>query len=402
MPSVGAGTQGCLPTEHGRLPPTAADGRVGAARAAWWCGTQPPCGLGPYPPPLCFAAAGLGCLDLHLIWATASPPPAWSLLVSSASTGPRKTQSDGSATHGPRRPSPWEPALEVAPPDLPTPALAVAGAHVPPWPSVCQLLPASSSSETSGHWPTLVLLLVLPNSQGSQAPSLLHPPSANTNTQSAVLLCPWSSNQPTNFPAKPAPRPLSQVHGRERLPRCPTHVCPYPPAVYLEPGSSPVGPPPRRFPAGLPGTCWGTHLPCAGLGGPLYPGQWLLLRRQARLGQITNDKQTGHSQRPAPHRTRLKTPNAPKPWGHLSGRLARETKMEQEPSQRSPPPGSLPDALLGAPDTARPGLVPPLPTAIPRKDAPGRLTDQRERNQLVLGGPTPGSQYDDTWTASFH
>lgn len=204
-----------------------------------------------------------------------------------------------------------------------------------------------------------------------------------------MLLCPWSSNQPTNFPAKPTPRPLSQVHGRERLPRCPSHACPYPPLSTWSLGLAPWAPP-RRFPAGLPGTRWGTHLPCAGPGGPLYPGHWLLSRRQARLGQVTNDKQTGHSQRPAPRRTRPKTPNAPKPWGHLSGRLAHETKMEQEPSQRSPPPGSLPDVLLAAPDTARPGLVQPLPTAISRKDAPRRLIDQREQNQLVLGGPDTG------------
>ena len=63
--------------------------------------------------------------------------------------------------------------------------------------------------------------------------------------------------------------------------------------------------------------------------------------------------------------------------------------MEQESSQRSPPPGSLP-GVLATPDTVHPGLAPPLPTATSRKDAPRRLTGQRGQNQLVLRGP-------DTW-----
>ena len=206
------------------------------------------------------------------------------------------------------------------------------------------------------------------------------------------LQCCSAPGPPTNLPTSlpnPLPAPcLRFMVGKGSLAAPPMRV----PTLRLSTWSLGLDPwgPPCRFPVGLPGARWGTHLPCASLGGPLYPGRWLLSRRQARLGQITNDKQTGHSQRPAPHRTRLKTPNAPKPWGHLSGRLAHETKMEQEPSQKSPPSGSFPDALLGAPGTARPGLVPPLPTAIPRKDAPGRLTDQREQNQLVLGGPDAG------------
>lgn len=64
--------------------------------------------------------------------------------------------------------------------------------------------------------------------------------------------------------------------------------------------------------------------------------------------------------------------------------------MEQESSQRSPPPGSLPGVLLATPDAAHPGLAPPFPTATSRKDAPRCLTGQRGQNQLVLRGP-------DTW-----
>jgi len=69
--------------------------------------------------------------------------------------------------------------------------------------------------------------------------------------------------------------------------------------------------------------------------------------------------------------------------------------MEQESSQRSPPPGSLPGVLLATPDTAHPGLAPPFPTATSRKDAPRCLTGQRGQNQLVLRGP-------DTWLTIQH
>lgn len=210
---------------------------------------RPPAG-GTAHRPLCCAAAGPGCLDLHPIWATASPPPASSLPVSSASTSPRKMQSDGSAAHSPLTPSPRETCSEgSAPPPAPRHRhWWWTDAYVTPWLVSCFLLPPPLSRPDQWALAHLGPPLCPPQQPGSQAPSVFHPLSANTNTQSAVLLCPWSSwpNQPTNFPAKPAPCHLSQVHGRERPSASPVRV----PTLWLSPWS--LGLAPWASPAQIP------------------------------------------------------------------------------------------------------------------------------------------------------
>lgn len=265
--------------------------------------------------PLCCAAAGPGCLDLHPIWAAASPPPASSLPVSSASTSPRKMQSDGSAAHSPLRPSPRETCSggSAPPPAPPTPALVVDRrlCHT----LACQLLPASSSSKpprpvgTGPPWSSSLSSPAarVPGPFCSPPPKRQHQHPVCSSALPLVLAA-----QPTyQLPCQTCSLPLVSGSWSGKAP-CFSRACPYPLTVPLEPGSSPVGLPRADSLqaswalAGAP-ICpvpaWAG--PCPGLGGPLSPGHWLFSRKQARLGQITNDKQTGRSQTQDPKCSQL-------------------------------------------------------------------------------------------------
>ena len=139
----------------------------------------------------------------------------------------------------------------------------------------CSPQPTSSAhtlraAQAAGHLPALVLLLRLPDGQGSRAPSLLHPPDANISTQvCSPALPPVPVAQRTyHLPCQTCFPPLASGSGSgsgkaASLAASPLCV----PSLRLstsKPALRPVGLPCSDPTAGLLCTRRGPQLPCAG------------------------------------------------------------------------------------------------------------------------------------------
>lgn len=269
------------------------------------------------------------------------------------------------------------------------------------------------AAQAAGHLPALVLLLRLPDGQRSRAPSLLHPPDANTSTQvCSPALPPVPVAQRTyHLPCQTCFPPLASgsASGSEKAPSlAASPLCvPSRRLSTSEPVSSPVGLPCSDPAAGgLLCARRGPQLPRAGpclLSTQHHPptaaGRSLLSSPRARLGHVTNDEGTGGSERPVLHRAVPKPPRAPKSWGHLSsqGGWLEHTRLRwgrKDALFTSCPAQArghlLKEGFLGS--TWQQQTLPtqgckPLPLALSRKDAP-QISDRAEEPKPA-SGPQP-------------